>query len=524
MARQQGWLALILALAIASAALLASYGLQLGLDLRGGSQLTLQVMPAGAIKTVEQEQLEAVKEVLERRVNGLGVSESTLQTVGSDQLVLQLPGEQDPTRAAKVLGSTALLEFREQKPGSEKEMNGLLPLKRQVEAVLFARRPGAQADASNTIAPGQLPKPTTISEADMAKAFSALGLKIPAGSGEVDQLEILQAEVNRRVINLYGPPLLTGKELTSAGRQQDRTGTAWEVTLNFNREGAEKFASLTQSIAGTGRVLGIVLDGRSISEASVGPEFKAAGISGGSASIFGNFSTEEARDLEVQLRGGSLPLPVKIVEVRTVGPSLGADNIRSSLIAGVAGLVLVALFMVFTYRLPGFVAVLALSLYSLFNLAIYALIPVTLTLPGIAGFILSIGMAVRAFAPAFALRIEPTAKKIATGFFVLVVVAVLTSEHKEIGRNIAIVGPAVLALNVWAMGVSYQIARLAKLDSRQSTAIAIELGVHNTTLAMAVGAMVAPALVVPAAVYGVFMFVTAGLFARVMHRRNAVPV
>ena len=134
---------------------------------------------------------------------------------------------------------------------------------------------------------------------------------------------------------------------------------------------------------------------------------------------------------------------------------------------------------------------------------------------------LSIGMAVRAFAPAFALRIEPTAKKIATGFFVLVVVAVLTSEHKEIG---AIVGPAVLALNVWAMGVSYQIARLAKLDSRQSTAIAIELGVHNTTLAMAVGAMVAPALVVPAAVYGVFMFVTAGLFARVMHRRNAVPV
>jgi preprotein translocase subunit SecD len=230
----------------------------------------------------------------------------------------------------------------------------------------------------------------------MAKAFSALGLKIPAGSSEVDQLEILQAEVNRRVINLYGPPLLTGKELTSAGRQQDRTGTAWEVTLNFNREGAEKFASLTQSIAGTGRVLGIVLDGRSISEATVGPEFKAAGITGGSASIFGNFSTEEARDLEVQLRGGSLPLPVKIVEVRTVGPSLGADNIRSSLIAGVAGLVLVALFMVFMYRLPGFVAVLALSLYSLFNLAIYALIPVTLTLPGIAGFILSVGMAVDA--------------------------------------------------------------------------------------------------------------------------------
>lgn len=133
---------------------------------------------------------------------------------------------------------------------------------------------------------------------------------------------------------------------------------------------------------------------------------------------------------------------------------------------------------------------------------------------------LSIGMMVRAFAPTLALRIEPTAKKIATGFFVLVVVAVLVSEHDEIGQNIALVGPAVLALNVLAMTISYQIAKAAKLDSKQSTAIAIELGVHNTTLAMAVGAMVAPALVVPAAVYGVFMFITAGVFAKMMHARN----
>ena len=107
MARQQGWFALILALAIAAGAVLASFPLQLGLDLKGGSQLTLQVMPAGAIKTVKAEQLEAVKDVLDRRINGLGVAESTLQTVGDDQLVLQLPGEQDPSRAAKVLGTTA---------------------------------------------------------------------------------------------------------------------------------------------------------------------------------------------------------------------------------------------------------------------------------------------------------------------------------------------------------------------------------------------------------------------------------
>lgn len=134
---------------------------------------------------------------------------------------------------------------------------------------------------------------------------------------------------------------------------------------------------------------------------------------------------------------------------------------------------------------------------------------------------LSIGMAVRAFAPAFAIRIEPVAKKIATGFFLLVVVAVLVAEYKAIGSNFAVVGPAVITLNLLAMTLSYQIAKAAKLDSKQSTAIAIELGVHNTTLAMAVGAMVAPALVVPAAVYGVFMFLTAGVFAKIMHKRNS---
>ena len=141
MARQQGWFALILALAIAAGALLFSWntpetplGQRLGLDLRGGSQLTLQVLPAGAIKSVQKEQLDAVKEVLDRRINGLGVAESTLQTVGDDQLVLQLPGEQDPSRAAKVLGTTALLEFRAQKPGTEQRMQELLSLKRQAKS------------------------------------------------------------------------------------------------------------------------------------------------------------------------------------------------------------------------------------------------------------------------------------------------------------------------------------------------------------------------------------------------------
>jgi preprotein translocase subunit SecD len=382
MARQQGWFALILALAIAAGALLFSWntpetplGQRLGLDLRGGSQLTLQVLPAGAIKTVQKEQLDAVKEVLDRRINGLGVAESTLQTVGDDQLVLQLPGEQDPSRAAKVLGTTALLEFRAQKPGTEQRMQELLSLKRQATALLI-RLNGPVNEATDN-----QQDVTTSPDAKQA---------------DRDQLEADLQRINIDIVAQFEPAGLSGKDLVTAGRQQQQTGTGWDVTLGFTKDGGDKFASLTQSIAGTGRLLGIVLDGRSISEASVGPEFKAAGITGGSASITGNFTAEQARDLEVQLRGGSLPLPVKILEVRTVGPSLGAENIRTSLVAALTGLLLVAVFMVIVYRLAGLVAVVALSLYGLFNLAVYALIPVTLSLPGIAGFILSLGMAVDA--------------------------------------------------------------------------------------------------------------------------------
>ena len=382
MARQQGWFALILALAIAAGALLFSWntpetplGQRLGLDLRGGSQLTLQVLPAGAIKTVQKEQLDAVKEVLDRRINGLGVAESTLQTVGDDQLMLQLPGEQDPSRAAKVLGTTALLEFRAQKPGTEQRMQELLNLKRQATALLI-RLNGPVNEAADT-------QPDVPTSPDAKQA-------------DRDQLEADLQRINVDIVAQFEPAGLSGKDLVTAGRQQQQTGTGWDVTLGFTKDGGDKFASLTQSIAGTGRLLGIVLDGRSISEASVGPEFKAAGITGGSASITGNFTAEQARDLEVQLRGGSLPLPVKILEVRTVGPSLGAENIRTSLVAALTGLLLVAVFMVIVYRLAGLVAVVALSLYGLFNLAVYALIPVTLSLPGIAGFILSLGMAVDA--------------------------------------------------------------------------------------------------------------------------------
>lgn len=134
---------------------------------------------------------------------------------------------------------------------------------------------------------------------------------------------------------------------------------------------------------------------------------------------------------------------------------------------------------------------------------------------------LSLGMVVRARAPGWALRNEKRAKQIAMIFFALVAFAAIWSEREHIAGNFGSVGIAVISLNVLAMGISFLISRLAGLDGPQSTAVSIELGVHNTTLAMAVGAMVAPAMIIPAAVYGVFMFFTAGAFARWMYSRNA---
>jgi len=387
MARQQGMFALILALAIAAGAVLGSFPFQLGLDLLGGTQLTLEIQSTAEIKQITPEMVESVKAVLDRRVNGLGVAESTLQTVGSDKLMLELPGEQDPSRAAKVLGQTALLEFRAQRPGTDKDMLSLKRLRSQLRII-------------NS---GSFPKEEiirTFSEIanDNEKIISSRKIFSLSSIDFEDPLIIdkIIDKVNKEIGKLFEPAYLTGKDLISAGRQQQQNLSSWEVTLSFNNEGSRKFAELTQSLAGTGRLLGIVLDDYSISEASVGPQFKTAGITGGAATITGNFNAETSRDLEVQLRGGSLPLPVSILEVRTVGPSLGAENITRSLIAALSGLILVAIFMLFIYRIAGLVAVLALSLYSLFNLAIYALIPVTLTLPGISGFILSVGMAVDA--------------------------------------------------------------------------------------------------------------------------------
>jgi preprotein translocase subunit SecD len=363
MQKQRLWILVIFLLVVAAIAILGKIPLQLGLDLKGGSQLTIQVKPTQEIKEIKPDDLRAVKVVIENRINSLGVSEALVQTVGADKVLVQLPGVTDPQQAERVLGGTAQLEFRSQIPGSEAQFPAEDQVRRIKEAELEILR-----QTQNT----------------------------PENAQKITELTKSVQESNEAIAKLFETVGLTGKNLKDARPQPTQSGNGWEVVIRFDEEGGEKFAELTKNLAGTGRRLGIFLDNGLISAPTVGPEFAQTGITGGSAVITGNFTIEGANELSVQIRGGALPFPVEVVENRTVGATLGQDSIRNSIYAASAGLLLVIIFMGVYYRLPGLIADAALTIYTLLTLASYALIGVTLTLPGIAGFILSIGMAVDA--------------------------------------------------------------------------------------------------------------------------------
>jgi preprotein translocase subunit SecD len=363
MDRQRNLLALIVVLVIGAIAVLSLIPLQLGLDLRGGAQLTIQVNPTEEIQQITSEDLEAVKRIIDNRINSLGVSEPITQTVGEDKILVQLPGVTDPQQAERILGGTAQLEFKEQKPGTEEQFRVEFQIQRQLEAQLaLLRQLGNAQENAEEIAKTQ------------------------------ESLNNSYARINE----LFQSIDLDGKQLKDARPQPTQSGNQWEVAIRFDDEGGKKFAEMTKNLAGTGRSIGIFLDDSLISAPTVGPEFAATGIAGGSAVITGSFTIETANDLAVQIRGGSLPFPVAVVENRTVGASLGQDSIKRSIYAGVAGLILVLIFVAVYYRLPGIIANVALIIYTLLTLAAYSLVGVTMTLPGIAGFILSIGMAVDA--------------------------------------------------------------------------------------------------------------------------------
>jgi preprotein translocase subunit SecD len=361
MQKQRLILGLILLLVVAAMTVLVKIPMRLGLDLQGGSQLTIEAQPTKDIPKITDASLEDIKKVIENRVNGLGVSEPLVQTMGRGQILVQLPNVSDPQEAEKILGGTAQLDFREQKPDTEEKF------KLAIQKKAFVK---FQFDA-----------------------LKKSGVKDPAALKEAKAA--LKKE-NDSIAEFFTEPKLTGKNLTTAVAEPTNQSENWNVALKFDAAGGKQFADLTKNLAGTGRSIGIFLDSDILSYPIVDAQYKATGISGGSAVINGTFTAREAETLAISLRGGALPVPVEIVENRTVGATLGQESIKSSIQAAIGGLMLVLIFMGVYYRVPGLVANVSLVIYTILSLAAFNLLGVTLTLPGIAGFILSIGMAVDA--------------------------------------------------------------------------------------------------------------------------------
>jgi len=347
---------------------LREYSVHLGLDLQGGSHLVYQA-DFGSIGDGDRRgALEAIRGTIERRVNSFGVSEPVVQTEGADKIVIELPGIKDVDAAIRQIGQTPLLEFKTENPNPPQGTVG--------------------ADGKVVVDPNQ--------------QFVNTGL-----SGK---------QLKRATVDIQNTKSLAPE---------------YVVRLEFDEEGKDLFAKITQE--NLSKQVAIFLDGKILSAPTV-----QSAITDGIAIISGSFTNESARELADRLNSGALPVPIHLVSQQNVGATLGQESIHTSIIAGLIGLLMVALFMILYYRLPGFLAVIALLIYALVTFAVFkigisitalvlvglffflgmtvsvwfgalallsyllliiingALAPVTLTLAGIAGFILSIGMAVDA--------------------------------------------------------------------------------------------------------------------------------
>ena len=301
------WIRLLLVIAILAGAvsLIVREPVKLGLDLKGGVYAVLEASPEKEGDVIDNETMNSLIEVLDRRINGIGVAESVVQKAGNNRVIIELPGISDTTEAINMIGKTALLEF-----------------------------------------------------------------KIMDENGNL------------------GPTLLTGGALKKA---QVGYGNLGEPQINFEMkpEGAIEFTRITRE--NVGKQLAIVLDGK----VQTAPVIRTE-IPGGTGSISGNYTVEEAKRTATLLNSGALPIKAEIVETRTVGASLGDESIAASMVAGKVAMALIGIFMLIFYRFPGIVADIALVCFGIITFALLQFIGATLTLPGIAGLILSAGMAVDA--------------------------------------------------------------------------------------------------------------------------------
>lgn len=290
------WLLVIL---VVPAVILYFNKIKLGLDLRGGTSVVLQ-----AQGKIESDTMDKVRDIIERRVDGLGVTEPVIQISGNDRLIVELAGIKDSQKAVELIGTTAKLEFK---------------------------------------------------------------IKNQDGT--------------------YGPTLLGGSAIKTAVLSQGEFGRP-AVDFTLDSKGAEVFAKITRE--NIGKPLAIMLDGKEQSAPAINSE-----ISGGIGQITTN-SREDAQKITNLLKSGALPVSIKILEVRTVGATLGVESIKQTQFAGILAMIAISLFMFAIYKIPGLIADVVLVIYGFLVLASLSLVGSTLTLPGIAGFILTLGMAVDA--------------------------------------------------------------------------------------------------------------------------------
>jgi protein-export membrane protein SecD len=315
---------------------------RLGLDLQGGTHLIYEADLTNIEKQDFSSAMQGLRDIIERRVNLFGVAEPVVQTQetgNQHRLVVELAGVKDPAEAIKMIGQTPFLEFKKQR--NEEDRQKILDKQAEIEGMLYE---------------------------------------------EMQQVEGWQLAFDDP---FFEPTGLTGQYLEGAELSFDQQLGTPLILIQFDNEGSALFEELTSE--NIGKILAIYIDNLPISTPVVQDK-----ISGGRAQITGDFTIDEAKELARNLNAGALPVPITLISQQSVGPTLGAVSLEKSLKAGLIGFLLVILFLIVFYRLPGFLASLALAVYIALILSLFKLIPVTLTLAGIGGFILSIGMAVDA--------------------------------------------------------------------------------------------------------------------------------
>jgi preprotein translocase subunit SecD len=347
-----------------------------GLDLQGGLRILLEAdLPADM--EIPGEQLNAARDIVENRVNELGVTESLVQVAGSRRILVELPGIGNPEEAVATVKETGLLEFIEMDVSDFSLLQTLEAIETDFGQALPETPPLSEVDVT--------PPPTAETEATAPPSEPE---STPMGESAEAQVEA-DVEPQPTPAPKIFHTVMTGAQLKDARVSQNPTTGEIVVAFELTEDGAQIFGDYTSIHVGD--VLGIVLDKQLISAPRINQP-----ITEGGGVISGQFTAEEANSLAIQLRYGALPVPLKVVENKTVGPTLGQDSLQKSTFAGLIGLGVVIAFMALYYRLPGFLADLALLVYATITFALFKLIPVTLTLPGIAGFVLSIGVAVDA--------------------------------------------------------------------------------------------------------------------------------